>query len=105
MTSRTNILAPPYHVQTTAKTVRDGFPYFSHHNSISALWSRKWRMPCAAGIYPFTDGDVADFDPIFAELIKLSGDDPRDPVPTRRSSRAVPTRRPRTRGSGRGGRR
>ncbi|MTD55570.1 alpha/beta hydrolase family protein [Amycolatopsis pithecellobii] len=72
----TGIIAPPYHVQSTAGTVRDGFPYFAHHDSVSALWSHKWRAPCAAGIYPFTDGRVADFDPIFAELSKISADDP-----------------------------
>ena len=66
---------PHYHVQSTAKSVRDGFPYFRHHDSVSALWAQKWRVPCAAGIYPFTDADVADFDPIFAELISISGDD------------------------------
>lgn len=72
----TGIIAPPYHVQSTAGTLRDGFPYFAHHDSVSALWSHKWRAPCAAGIYPFTDGRVEDFDPIFAELSRLSADDP-----------------------------
>ena len=43
---------------------------------MSALWSGKWRRLCAAGIYPFVDGNVEDFDPIFAELITNSGDDP-----------------------------
>ncbi len=73
----TNIatLASPYHVQTTADRLRDGFPYFAHHDSVSALWAMKWRTPCAAGIYPFTDANVADFDPIFAELVKASSDD------------------------------
>lgn len=65
-----------YHVQTTATVLRDGFPYFAHHDSVSALWSKKWRGPCAAGIYPFVDGDINDFDPIFAELASISGDDP-----------------------------
>jgi dienelactone hydrolase len=69
-------LAPPYHVQSTAMNLRDGFPYFTHHDSVSALWSQKWRAPCAAGIYPFTDGKVEDFDPIFAELRTISDDDP-----------------------------
>jgi Esterase FrsA-like len=69
-------LAPPYHVQSTATNLRDGFPYFTHHDSVSALWSQKWRAPCAAGIYPFTDGKVEDFDPIFAELRRISDDDP-----------------------------
>jgi hypothetical protein len=64
-----------YHVQTTATVLRDGFPYFAHHDSVSALWSKKWRGPCTAGIYPFVDGDVEDFDPILAELVSLSGDD------------------------------
>ncbi|BCL25227.1 alpha/beta hydrolase [Streptomyces aurantiacus] len=68
--------APPYHVQSTARTLRDGFPCFAHHDSVSALWSHKWRVPCAAGIYPFTDGRVEDFDPVFAELSKISADDP-----------------------------
>jgi hypothetical protein len=67
--------SPAYHVQSTATVLRDGFPYFAHHDSVSALWSKKWRGPCAAGIYPFVDGDVEDFDPIFAELVSLSGDD------------------------------
>ena len=69
------IVAPPYHVQSTASELRNDFPYFAHRASVSTLWSQKWRMPCAADIYPFTDAYVADFDPIFAELARLSGDD------------------------------
>jgi acetyl esterase/lipase len=69
-------IAPPYHVQSTAGTLRDGFPYFTHHDSVSALWSQRWRPPCAAGIYPFADAQVGDFDPVFAELSKVSHDDP-----------------------------
>ena len=65
-----------YHVQRTGATMRDGFPYFPYHESVSALWAEKWRKPCAAGIYPFTDANVADFDPVFAELAKTSDDDP-----------------------------
>ena len=65
-----------FHVQSTAEVLRDGFPYLPHHESVSALWSRKWRGPCAAGIYPFDDGRLADFEPIFAELSTVSGDDP-----------------------------
>jgi hypothetical protein len=67
---------PPYHVQSTADMLREGFPSFAHHDSVSALWAQKWRGPCAAGIYPFTDGQVTDFDPVFAELVRLSADDP-----------------------------
>lgn len=73
MPPTTTIIAPPYHVQSTADELRSGFPYFAYHNSVSALWNDYWRPLCAHSIYPFTDGNVADFDPIFAELIKLSG--------------------------------
>ena len=48
----TSVVAPPFHVASTAAQVRDGFPYFSYHESVSALWQNKWRMPCAHGIYP-----------------------------------------------------
>lgn len=68
--------APRYHVQSTAETIRDGFPSFPHHDSVSALWHGKWRAPCVAGSYPFTDGQVEDFDPVFAELTRISADDP-----------------------------
>jgi hypothetical protein len=74
MTPSTPVIAPPYHVQSTAVTLRSGFPYFAHHGSINALWKQKWRMPCEHGIYPFTDGKLEDFEPIFAELIKISDD-------------------------------
>ena len=67
---------PPFHVQSFSKALRDGFPYFAHHDSVSALWSRRWRHAVVAGFYPFFDGQVEDFDPIFAESILLSGDDP-----------------------------
>ncbi|MBS2533344.1 alpha/beta hydrolase [Catenulispora sp. NF23] len=66
----------PFHVQSTAAALRDGFPVFAHHESVSALWSQKWHQPCAAGIYPFGDGQLEDFEPIFAELRAVSGDDP-----------------------------
>ena len=69
------ITAPPYHVQSTAAHLRGGFPAFAHHESVSALWSKKWRGPCAAGLYPFMDADVADFDPIFDRLRMVAGDD------------------------------
>ena len=75
MSISAKIIAPPYHVQSTAANLRNGFPYFTHHESVSALWSQKWRAPCAATIYPFTDANVEDFDPIFTQLSKSSGDD------------------------------
>ena len=65
-----------YHVQSTAEQLKDGFPFFAHHQSVSKLWAQKWRPPCSHGIYPFTDGDVSDFDQIFADLVNQSGDDP-----------------------------
>ena len=71
------IVAPRYHVQSTAANLRNGFPYFTHHESVSALWLQKWRSACAAAIYPFTDAKVEDFDPIFAKLSKISDDAPR----------------------------
>ncbi len=74
MAKPTTIVAPPYHVQSTAAELRSGFPYFSYHDSVSKLWANKWRPLCQHGIYPSTDGNVEDFDPIFAELVKLSGD-------------------------------
>ena len=66
------VVAPPYHVQLTAENVRNGFPYFKHHDSISALWLDKWRMPCSKALYPFGDAKVEDFDPIFATLAKVT---------------------------------
>ena len=74
MTSAPRVAAPPYHVQSTAAELRSGFPYFAHHDSVSALWAKRWRMPCQHGIYPFTDAKFEDFEPIFTELVKVSGD-------------------------------
>ena len=74
MKRATPILAPPYHVQSTATDLRSGFPYFSYHDSVSALWAQRWRTPCQHGIYPFTDANVEDFDPIFDELVSISND-------------------------------
>ena len=73
MASTTSIVAPPYHVQSTAKDVRSGFPYFAHHDSVAALWDGKWRVLCQHGIYPFTDADAEDFEPVFAALVRESG--------------------------------
>src|SRR3954468_23001382 len=73
MTNATETLK--YQVQSSAKISRNGFPYFEHHDSVSDLWARKWQRPCAAGIYPFMDGNVADFEPIIADLVEASNDD------------------------------
>ncbi len=40
------------------------------------LWTQKWRTSCEHGIYPCADGNVQDFDSIFAELVRVSGDRP-----------------------------
>jgi len=69
-------VGPPYHVRSAATTMRSGFPYFAFHDSITALWSQKWRTLCAGSTYPFTDGNVDDFDPIFAQLSAASEHDP-----------------------------
>lgn len=66
----------PFHIQSAATAEHDGYPVAAHHDSVSALWSKMWRAPCAAGIHPFTDGRIEDFDPIFTELIRTSNDDP-----------------------------
>ena len=70
-----SILAPPFHVQQTALTQRNGFPYRDFHDSISALWSKMWRPACAGGSYPFMDAKAEDFDPVFADMISLAADD------------------------------
>ena len=47
---RLQLVAPPFHVQSTARQQRDGFPYFAFHESVAALLSRKWRELCVAGL-------------------------------------------------------
>ena len=42
--------------------------------TLSPLCGVKNGGRCAHGIYPFTDANVEDFDPIFAELVRVSGD-------------------------------
>ncbi|KAI0010482.1 Alpha/Beta hydrolase protein [Xylariaceae sp. FL0662B] len=46
-----------------------------HHAGIRALWETKWREPCSKAVYPFHDGQYADFAPIFADLIARGIDD------------------------------
>jgi len=69
-----DITVPPYHVQSTALRLKNGFPYFAHHESISSLWAQKWRPLCEHGIYPFSDGNVLDFDPILGIPAKANTD-------------------------------
>jgi pimeloyl-ACP methyl ester carboxylesterase len=69
------VVAPPFHIQSSSVEIRNAFPYFAYHESVSAMWAGKWRGLCAAGIYPFEQAQVEDFDPIFDELERTS---PRD---------------------------
>ncbi|CAF9922191.1 MAG: hypothetical protein HETSPECPRED_004991 [Heterodermia speciosa] len=41
-----------------------------HHESIKALWETKWKFPCSIGVYPFHDGKLEDFEPVFQYLIE-----------------------------------
>ncbi|KAJ5795177.1 hypothetical protein N7457_001776 [Penicillium paradoxum] len=42
---------------------------YPHQGSIKALWEKKWKFPCTKSIYPFHDGSLEDFEPIFEKLI------------------------------------
>ncbi|KAL2824282.1 Alpha/Beta hydrolase protein [Aspergillus cavernicola] len=37
--------------------------------SLQVLWETKWRIACENSVYPFHDGKLQDFEPIFARLI------------------------------------
>ena len=55
-----------------------------HHAGIKALWETKWKMPCSRAVYPFHDGALEDFEPIFADLIaRGAGDGGTSPEYTR----------------------
>ncbi|GLA84757.1 hypothetical protein AtubIFM56815_008972 [Aspergillus tubingensis] len=62
----------PYYVQKSVDKVQS-FPF---HRSVSSLWEEKWKNLAHSGLYPFGDGKGEDFDQIFTQLIKESGDDP-----------------------------
>lgn len=59
-----------YHVQASIDSP-SSFP----HDSISSLWNLKWRQLASLGVYPFHDGKVEDFEPIFRTLIQTNNDD------------------------------
>ncbi|KAL4866544.1 hypothetical protein BDV12DRAFT_172655 [Aspergillus spectabilis] len=42
---------------------------YPHKGSIKALWEKKWRLACEKSVYPFHDGRLEDFEPIFEKLI------------------------------------
>jgi pimeloyl-ACP methyl ester carboxylesterase len=60
----------PYHVQSSIDNPQS-FP----HSSVSALWNSKWRKLASMGVYPFHDGRVEDFEPVFQKLIQANNDD------------------------------
>ncbi len=43
---------------------------YSHVSGVKALWETKWKFPCSLSVYPFHDGRLEDFAPIFENLIK-----------------------------------
>ncbi|KAL3440210.1 Alpha/Beta hydrolase protein [Aspergillus insuetus] len=43
---------------------------FPHKGSIRVLWETKWKFACEKSVYPFHDGNIQDFAPIFEHLIK-----------------------------------
>ncbi|PYI13074.1 alpha/beta-hydrolase [Aspergillus japonicus CBS 114.51] len=43
---------------------------YPHKGSIKALWESKWKFACDKSVYPFHDGSIEDFAPIFEKLIK-----------------------------------
>ncbi|KAL5337463.1 alpha/beta-hydrolase [Aspergillus crustosus] len=42
---------------------------YPHKGSIKVLWETKWRAACVKSVYPFHDGRLEDFEPIFEKLI------------------------------------
>src|ERR1700753_28261 len=51
---------------------------FGHQGSIKTLWETRWKFPCKLGVYPFHDGKLEDFEPIFNTLIAQNINDPYD---------------------------
>ncbi|KAL4930438.1 heptaketide hydrolyase ayg1 [Aspergillus undulatus] len=47
----------------------------SHKGSIKVLWETKWKYACEKSVYPFHDGRVEDFQPIFEKLIATNIND------------------------------
>ncbi|EAW14606.1 heptaketide hydrolyase ayg1 [Aspergillus clavatus NRRL 1] len=42
---------------------------YPHKGSLKVLWESRWRFACQKSIYPFHDGCIEDFEPIFTKLI------------------------------------
>ncbi|KAL4878336.1 Alpha/Beta hydrolase protein [Aspergillus karnatakaensis] len=52
---------------------------YPHKGSIKALWETKWRAACEKSVYPFHDGRIEDFEPIFKKLISQNINDASSP--------------------------
>ena len=42
---------------------------YPHLSGVKALWETKWQLPCKLSVYPFHDGKIEDFQPVFEKLI------------------------------------
>jgi hypothetical protein len=42
---------------------------YPHLSGVKALWETKWKFPAKLSVYPFHDGKLEDFAPIFERLI------------------------------------
>ncbi|KAF9883866.1 hypothetical protein FE257_002709 [Aspergillus nanangensis] len=42
---------------------------YPHNGSLRVLWETRWKFACEKSIYPFHDGCIEDFKPIFDKLI------------------------------------
>ena len=43
---------------------------YPHLDGVKALWDTKWKFLCSRSLYPFHDGLLEDFEPIFDSLIR-----------------------------------
>ena len=43
---------------------------YPHLSGVEALWQTKWSLPAKLSVYPFHDGKLEDFAPIFEALIR-----------------------------------
>lgn len=59
-----------YHVQSSIDNPQS-FP----HSPVSALSDVKWRKLASISVYPFHNGKVEDFEPVFQKLIQANSDD------------------------------
>ncbi|KAL2810307.1 Alpha/Beta hydrolase protein [Aspergillus granulosus] len=48
---------------------------YPHKGSIKILWETKWKLACEKSVYPFHDGNIEDFEQIFAQLIAENTND------------------------------